>query len=36
MAGMFYDVVNDSKIIENAKKEFEKRTEGKPYDCPIK
>lgn len=36
MAGMFYDVVNDSGILENAKAEFMKRTEGKPYDCPIK
>jgi len=36
MAGMFYDVVNDSRILENAKKEFSRRTEGKPYDCPIK
>jgi len=36
MAGMFYDVVNDSKILESAKTEFEKRTAGKPYDCPIK
>jgi aminobenzoyl-glutamate utilization protein B len=36
MAGMFYDIVNDSNIIESAKTEFEKRTVGKPYDCPIK
>jgi len=36
MAGMFYDIVNDSKILESAKTEFEKRTAGKPYDCPIK
>lgn len=36
MAGMFYDVMNDSSILEKAKEEFNKRTEGKPYDCPIK
>jgi aminobenzoyl-glutamate utilization protein B len=36
MAGMFYDVVNDSRILEDAKAEFRKRTVGKPYDCPIK
>ena len=36
MAGMFYDVLNDSSILEKAKKEFSKRTAGKPYDCPIK
>jgi aminobenzoyl-glutamate utilization protein B len=36
MAGMFYDVLNDSSILEKAKAEFERRTVGKPYDCPIK
>jgi aminobenzoyl-glutamate utilization protein B len=36
MAGMFYDMVNDPGILEKAKAEFSKRTEGKPYQCPIK
>jgi aminobenzoyl-glutamate utilization protein B len=36
MAGMFYDLVNDASILEKAKAEFSRRTEGKPYDCPIK
>ena len=36
MAGMFYDMVNEPGILEKAKAEFSKRTEGKPYQCPIK
>jgi len=36
MVGMFYDVMNDSSILEKAIAEFDKSTEGKPYDCPIK
>ena len=36
MAGMFYDVVNDSKILEKALTEFNQRTAGSPYECPIK
>lgn len=35
MAGMFYDVVNDSEILETAAAEHRKRTEGNPYDCPM-
>lgn len=36
MAGMFFDLVSDSEILNKAKEEFKKRTEGKPYQSPLK
>lgn len=36
MAGMFYDIINDTEIFEKAQTEFMKRTAGRTYDCPIK
>lgn len=35
MAGMFYDVVNNSGISEKALTEFKQRTANSPYECPI-
>lgn len=36
MAGMFYDIINNIGILEKAQAEFEQRTAGRPYECPIK
>lgn len=36
MAGMFYDIMNNTEILEKAQAEFNERTAGRPYECPIK
>jgi aminobenzoyl-glutamate utilization protein B len=36
MAGMFFDLINHSDILEKATQEFKKRTEGKLYISPLK
>lgn len=35
-SGMMYDLLNDSELVEEAKAEFNKRTENRKYICPIK
>lgn len=35
-SGMMYDLLNDSELVEEAKAEFNKRTENRKYVCPIK
>jgi len=35
MAGMFFDMINNSEILEKATEEFKLRTENKPYVSPL-
>lgn len=35
-AGIMYDLLNDSNLVEDAKKEFSKRTEKRKYVSPLK
>lgn len=35
MSGIFYDVVNDATILEQAQAEFKRRTAGNPYSSPM-
>lgn len=34
-AGSMYDILNDPELVENAKKEFEQRTENRGYVSPL-
>lgn len=35
IAGIVYDVLNDNKIVEDAKVEFSQRTKTQKYKCPL-